>query len=179
MAVLNVPHPAVMYRNILNNRVQRKRSWYIFAFQVPLLPELFLRMNAHENAVRLLERSSLPGSFSEADLQAYRAAWSQPGAWTGMIHWYRAVFFRAVVRWSLRKKARNNMEQAVIDIPVLIIWGQNDVALEATMAAESLVYCPEGRLEMVRDATHWVQHDAADRVSAWLVEFFGHAGETD
>jgi pimeloyl-ACP methyl ester carboxylesterase len=176
MAVLNVPHPAVMYRNIRKNRVQRRRSWYIFVFQIPLLPELFLRMDAHKNAARLLDRSSLPGSFSEADLSAYRAAWSQPGAWTGMIHWYRAVFLRAVVRWSLRKKARIKLEQAAIEVPVLIIWGENDVALEASMAAESLAYCPKGRLEMVPDATHWVQHDASGRVSTWLVEFFGDAG---
>lgn len=172
VAVLNVPHPAVMYRNILQNQVQRRRSWYIFFFQIPVLPELLLRARGHMIALRMMERSGLPGSFSLEDLQAYKAAWSQPRAWTGMIHWYRAVFFRALARWSLQKNARETLEQAEVDIPVLIIWGQKDVALEASMAAESLTYCRDGRLEMVPEATHWVQHDAADHVSGWLVEFF-------
>ncbi len=172
LAVLNVPHPAVMFRNVLENPVQRRRSWYIFFFQIPVLPELLLGMMRSRVGVQLLKGSGRPGSFGPEDLEAYQAAWSQPRAWTGMIHWYRAVFYRALMRWTLKVKTENHLMQSKVDVPVLIIWGEKDVALESSMATESLSFCRESRLEMVPDATHWVQHDAAERVSSWLIEFF-------
>lgn len=164
LAILNVPHPHVMVRNIRKNPAQRRRSWYIFFFQLPVLPELLLRANRHKNAVRMLRGSGLKGSFSPEDIVTYREAWSQPRAWTGMVNWYRALMRRS-----------GGIPPAPVEVPVLIIWGEQDVALGVNMAAESLELCREGRLELVPEATHWVQHDAPEKVSAWLVDFFGEA----
>src|SRR6266571_7764457 len=92
LAVLNVPHPAVMRKFLSTRPRQFLRSWYIFFFQLPWLPEaLFSAFNFHIGSRSLL-RSSRPGTFSTEDLAQYRAAWSQPGALTGMINWYRALF---------------------------------------------------------------------------------------
>src|ERR1700742_426214 len=38
--ILDCPHPAIMARALLRNRTQRRRSWYMFFFQLPALPEL-------------------------------------------------------------------------------------------------------------------------------------------
>lgn len=162
LAVLNVPHPHVMVQNVLRNPVQRRKSWYIFFFQLPVLPELLLRANGHKNAVRMLRGSGLPGSFLQEDIVTYQEAWSQPRAWNGMVNWYRAFMRR-----------RKRIPAVELEMPVLIIWGEQDVALEASMAAESLTLCRDGLLKTVPEATHWVQHDAAEKVSAWLVGFFG------
>ncbi|MGI8748579.1 MAG: alpha/beta fold hydrolase, partial [Deinococcus sp.] len=43
LVILNVPHPAVFARTLRRSRAQRARSWYMFFFQLPLLPELLLR----------------------------------------------------------------------------------------------------------------------------------------
>lgn len=163
LVILNVPHPRVMVKNIRKNRAQRRKSWYIFFFQLPLIPELMLRLGNHRGAVRMLTASGKPGTFSSEDLEHYREAWSQPRAWTGMINWYRA----------LRRRLRSFGPAVRIKPPTLIIWGEQDAALESRMAAESLALCEDGRLELVPDATHWVQHDAAGQVNDWLVEFFG------
>jgi pimeloyl-ACP methyl ester carboxylesterase len=162
LAILNVPHPRVMVKNIRKNRTQRRKSWYIFFFQLPLIPEILLRFGNHQGAARMLQASGKPGTFSSEDLAQYRAAWSQPRAWTGMINWYRA----------LRRQVRQSGGARRIKPPTLIIWGEQDAALEASMAAESLALCEDGRLEMVPEATHWVQHDAAGKVNEWLVAFF-------
>ncbi|HKJ26594.1 MAG TPA: alpha/beta fold hydrolase, partial [Anaerolineales bacterium] len=154
----------VMSQNLWENREQRRRSWYLFFFQLPLLPELVLRLNKHRGAVRLLKSSGKEATLSKEDLAHYREAWSQPRAWTGMINWYRA----------LRLQTRRRLPRVRVDPPTLIIWGEQDVALGATMAEESLALCKDGRLERVPDATHWVQHDAAEQVNAWLVDFFTH-----
>lgn len=162
LAILNVPHPAVMAQNILHNPAQRRKSWYMFFFQIPLLPELLLSLGNHGGAVRLLRSSSLPGAFAEADLAEYRRAWGQPRAWTGMIHWYRALF----------RRMRRRIPPQAIELPVLILWGEQDVALSVEMAAQSLGLCPQGVLERIPEATHWVQHDAPERVNRALLDFF-------
>lgn len=162
LAILNVPHPYVMLQNILRNRHQRHKSWYIFFFQLPFLPELLLKSSGHRRALRLLENSGLPGSFLPRDLSFYQQAWSQPRTWTGMVNWYRAI----------RRRARGKIPATKLQAPVLIIWGKQDAALEAVMAAQSLAYCQNGRLEYVAEATHWVQHDKAEKVNRWLLNFF-------
>src|SRR5580658_7680689 len=87
LAILNVPHPAVMLRFLRTNPRQMLRSWYMLFFQIPRLPELLFA----QNGTRTLLRTSRPGTFSPEDLDRYREAWSQPGALTAMINWYRAL----------------------------------------------------------------------------------------
>ena len=162
MAILNVPHPFVMRENVFSNRAQRRKSWYIFFFQLPFIPELILGNRNQRGAARILQSSGNPGSFTSEDIARYKQAWSQPRAWTGMIHWYRAVMRRAV----------RPLPRFQIEPPTLIIWGEQDGALEASMAAESLAFCEQGQLKVLPEATHWVQHDAKEKVNRYLIEFF-------
>ncbi len=92
LAILNVPHPGVMFRFLLTHPGQLRRSWYAFFFQVPRLPELFFSAWNFRAGVQSMVRTSRPGTFSPEDLSSYRSAWRQPGAVTAMINWYRALF---------------------------------------------------------------------------------------
>jgi pimeloyl-ACP methyl ester carboxylesterase len=167
LCILNVPHPDVMTRFLLRSPRQMIKSWYIFAFQVPGLPEWFLLRNQCAGLRRMLKLSARPGTFSPADLDEYVRAWSQPGALTAMINWYRAVF-RSAIR-SLRNAAPNLPRR--VSMPTLILWGEQDIALSKAMAQPSLDLCDQGRLITFPNATHWVQHDEAEAVSANLVAF--------
>ena len=84
LAVLNVPHPSVMRRYVYTRLPQALRSWYIFFFQIPWLPEVLFSAFDFRMGTRALGGSSRPGTFSPEDLEQYRAAWSQPGALTAM-----------------------------------------------------------------------------------------------
>lgn len=161
LAILNVPHPRVMARNLRGNLRQLLKSWYMFFFQIPWLPEFLLGLGDSEGLASLLRRSGRPGTFSAEDIEGYRAAWRQPGALSGMLNWYRALF----------RRARRPMPKGKIMMPVLILWGEQDVALSAEMAEQSLAYCADGSLELFPDATHWVQHDAAAAVNRHLIDF--------
>jgi len=161
LVILNVPHPSVMRRYVFTRFRQTLRSWYMFFFQIPRLPEAMLSARNFQMGVRALLRSSRPGSFSEDDLAQYRAAWSQPGALTAMIHWYRAAF-------RVRVKFPNH----TVRVPTRILWGERDQFLLAEMARESLRYCTKAELYTFADATHWLQHEEPTRVSQLLVEFF-------
>jgi pimeloyl-ACP methyl ester carboxylesterase len=162
LAVLNVPHPYVMRRHLLHDRAQRRRSRYIFFFQLPRLPELVLRRRNWAYLVRSLAASSRPGTFSEADLAVYRQAWSQPGALTAMLDWYRAALRQPPPRPASPR----------VQVPVLLLWGTRDRFLGREMAPPSVELCDDGRLELL-DATHWLQHEEPALVQRRLAEFFG------
>jgi pimeloyl-ACP methyl ester carboxylesterase len=162
LAVLNVPHPAVMRRHLLTSPRQLLRSWYIFFFQVPGLPEWWIARNDFRNGCRAM-RTSRRGSVTDADLARYREAWAQPGALRGMVSWYRAALR------SLGTRAPSPR----VRVPTLMLWGARDVALGREMAEPSIAFCDDGRLVFLEDATHFVQHDEPDRVNRELLAFLG------
>jgi pimeloyl-ACP methyl ester carboxylesterase len=161
LAILNVPHPSVMRRFLRTNRRQLRRSWYMFFFQLPWLPEAAFSAFDFKLGVRSLVRSSRPGTFSPEDLAQYRAAWSQPGALTSMINWYRAAF-----------RYRSKFPDSTVHVPTRILWGERDAFLLSDMAHESLRYCDSAELYTFANASHWLQHEEPARVSDLLIHFF-------
>lgn len=159
LAIVNVPHPAVMLRFLRTNPRQMLRSWYMVFFQIPRLPEFLFSLDG----ARTLIRSSRPGTFSKEDIDRYREAWNQPGAMTAMIDWYRALFREMPDLEAVKSRAR---------APTRILWGMKDAFLLSAMAAESLKYCDQGELFEFPEATHWVHHEEPERVNRLLIEFF-------
>lgn len=161
LVVLNVPHPSVMRKFISTRPRQLLRSWYMFFFQLPWVPEAFFSAFDFRIGVRALLRSSRPGTFSGEDLAQYRAAWSRPRAITSMINWYRALF-----------RSRVKFPDKTVRVATRILWGERDNFLLAEMAHESLRYCTSGELFTFANATHWLQHEEPARVSELLIDFF-------
>ena len=162
LGILNVPHPAVMLNFLRRgDPEQLRRSWYVFAFQIPWLPEYFLRQNDWRNAVRVLRGSGKIHTFTNDDIAEYKKAWAQPGAMRAMINWYRAA-----ARYLPRL-----LKDGRVKVPMLMLWGMQDVALSHRMARLSIDYCDDGKLVYFEEATHWVQHDEAEAVNQLLIEF--------
>lgn len=162
-AILNVPHPFVLNKMLRSNPRQFMRSTYMLFFQIPGLPEMMLAANNWQRTADGMRNSSRPGVFSDEDMARYRDAWSQPGALTAMLNWYRAMLQRPP-SWSPSPR---------ITVPTLLIWGTEDKFLGRELAQPSLDLCDDGRIEFVEGATHWVQHAEPERVNALLLEFFG------
>lgn len=90
LGILNAPHPLVMRRFLQRDFEQIRRSWYTYFFQLPWIPEIGMRKNDWRGAVRGLRGSGKIHTFTNEDIVEYKEAWSQPGAITSMINWYRA-----------------------------------------------------------------------------------------
>ena len=147
LGVLNVPHPAVMQQFLQRDFEQLRRSWYVFFFQLPWIPEAGMRADNWRSAVHALRRSGKVNTFTGEDIEKYKEAWSQPGAITAMINWYRAAF-----RYPPPIPA-----DARIRVRTLMMWGTKDFALSRRMARPSMDYCDEGNLIFFPEATHWVR----------------------
>ncbi|MBX7166377.1 MAG: alpha/beta hydrolase [Pirellulales bacterium] len=161
IAILNVPHPIVMARALRKSWAQLRKSWYVFFFQLPWLPERGLTRAEGRAMARGIQKTGRAGAFTVDDLPRYREAWLQPGAATGMINWYRAA-----VRYPLPR-----LESMRVSIPTLIIWGAQDQFLGRDMAQASVELCDAGELRMIEEATHWVQHEESARINPWLIDY--------
>jgi pimeloyl-ACP methyl ester carboxylesterase len=161
LGILNAPHPAVMRRFLLRDFEQMRRSLYAFFFQLPWLPEALMRTDDWRGAARALCVSGRTDTFTNEDIEKYKEAWSQPGAMTAMLNWYRAA---AHYPLSIPKEMR-------IRVPTLMMWGMKDAALTHRLARPSMDYCDDGRLLFLPEASHWVQHEEAAEVNQHLLEF--------
>jgi epoxide hydrolase 4 len=163
--ILNVPHPAVMLRRLKTSPRQLLRSWYMFFFQLPWLPDWWLGFNRGWPLARALRKTSRPGTFSDDVLAQYREAWSQHGFVTATLNWYRAA-----MRYSRRQAVSSR-----IQVPTLLIWGAQDLFIGREAAQPSIDLCQNGRLEFIEESTHWVQHEEPSRVTMLILEFIDRA----
>lgn len=162
LAILNVPHPRAFLRALRTRPEQWRRSWYIAFFQLPRLPEALLRRDDFRPLCTSMVRSGPSGTFRTEDLERYREAWAQPGALRAMIDWYRAP----------RRQRGGSFPATRITPPTLVLWGERDAFLVPELAPWSVEWCDDGRLLVVENASHWVQHETPERVSDALIAFF-------
>jgi pimeloyl-ACP methyl ester carboxylesterase len=175
LAILNVPHPAEMRKALLGfNLAQWKKSYYIFLFQLPRLPEWkigkdiagffrkafkkFSPIPPHPN----LSARERGYSISEEEIQEYVKAYSHPGALTATINYYRA---------AIRYMDSFDITQP-LPMPVLMLWGEQDKALGKELTYHTTQYCTD--LEIIYDPTsgHFIQYDNPELVNGKLLEFF-------
>lgn len=167
LVILNVPHPAIMIEMLDKNGRQRLKSWYIGFFQIPRLPEWMLGAANSYGLANMLLTASNRGSLNDADIAQYCEAWAQPGALTAMLNWYRSIVQR---RPAMPADLR-------IRVPVLILWGERDLALVPELADASAALCDDVRVVHFPSASHFVQHDEPAAVNAAILEFLkGSAG---
>lgn len=161
LVIMNVPHPACMRRELRGLR-QLLKSWYIFFFQIPWLPEKLLSARGAKAVGDAFTRSAVDRSrFPVEVTDVYRRAAVQPGAMCSMLNYYRAA-----VR-GIRESSSE--EFAPIDTPTLMIWGLEDVALSKATTDGTDEYVNDLTIRFLPGVSHWVQQEAPETVNAMLL----------
>jgi pimeloyl-ACP methyl ester carboxylesterase len=161
LVVMNLPHPAIM-EHALRTWRQLRRSWYVFFFQIPRLPEALMRAQDYRAIREAFVSSAVDKSrFPPEVLQVYRDNAARPGALTAMLNYYRAI-----ARGGGRRQRA--LGYPVIETPTLLIWGEEDIALckETTYGTER--YVRSLTLRYLPRVSHWVQQEAPETVNAML-----------
>ena len=157
---INIPHMGVFPKALLKTPSQLIRSLYMVFFQIPILPEKILSGRDFKNTAEVLKGSSRDGTFTENDIKEYKQAWSKPGALSGMLNWYRAI-----------SSSMKHISKEKIEVPVKIIWGEQDRFLSKRLAEESLKFINAASVTWIKDATHWVNQEEADIVNKEILKF--------
>jgi pimeloyl-ACP methyl ester carboxylesterase len=155
LVVMNSAHPVPLRRELKRSLNQKLRFTYAAFFQLPVLPELFLRLFGKFLMRRL-------AGFSEEDVRTYADAWRKPGALTGMLNYYRAMRRHSRELRSVIRK---------IDVPTMLVWGDRDPVFRIETTRDFGEWVPDLRVEHIETAGHFVQTDAAKRVNELLLDF--------
>ncbi len=187
LVVMNCPHPAVFAQHLRGDLRQLARSWYMFFFQLPWLPETLLGLNGAWAVANAIRRSAVRReSITEEDLRVLREAASRPGALQSALNYYRAAFRspEAVAAWPawLRRFVHGDRplpaprlrleDWPKIAAPTLLVWGEADVALrkELSYGMEPLFTGPF-QVKYVPMSGHWVQQEQPEVVNGYLLDF--------
>lgn len=144
---------------------QLRKSWYVYFFQLPYLPEWLMLRKRFAMLKKTLLKTSLRGTFTEEDLLRYEEAWSQKGSLTAMINWYRALA-------RYQKDAKKIFgAKTKIETPILLLWGMKDAFLEPESGLCPATHCSHFLTKQYADATHWLPMEKSEKVNADILNF--------
>lgn len=136
-------------------------SWYRTFFKMPLLPELFSRVGGLSLTAKSMKNSSLEGTFSDTELQVYKAAWDRGHAFDSMIGAYS----------DLDAKIKNMPQDGVPDMPVLFVYGLEDKFISKDVAERTKTYLGEDNVKIYPDLSHWILAEAPEMAAADILAF--------
>ena len=165
LIVINCPHPTLFQESLSGNFRQLLRSWYIFYFQIPMLPEWCIRLILRRFVEYVFRGMAIrKEAFSDQELDRYAEALRSPGALTAGINYYRAAF-----RERIRKGERTLSQ---IQCPSLLIWGESDTALGKELTYGMDPHFTRGvQIKYIPNCSHWVQQEQPELVNQYISEF--------
>ena len=130
LAIVNAPHPVIFQKSLIESPEQRAASQYISAFRSKMFEKAVEGMGFEALFEKSFGRHVDLSLIAEEERRQYIADWSQPGALTAMLNWYRAskvVVPPPAVRLPLPQWLLDAFPE--VKVPTLVIWGMKDVAL--------------------------------------------------
>ena len=177
LVIINAPHPKIFERELRDNPKQQEASQYMVVFRSPQAEAMLSADNFAMLQKTILDDGIRQGYFSEADRQAYLEAWSQPGALTGGLNYYRAAKLgppggSGPAGGGLDAfKMKHRVASFEVTMPTLVIWGELDPYLLIGNLNGLDQYVPKLTVERIPDATHWVVHEKPARVNELIRDF--------
>lgn len=172
LAIVNAPHPVIFQKSLIESAEQRAASQYISTFRTPGFEQVVKAQGFGWFFDKTFGGEVDLAAILEAERQQYIAEWSQPGAFTAMLNWYRAASLiipppgltMPIPDWLLKAVRK-------VDIPTLVIWGMLDSALLPLQLDGLDTLVEELTVVRIPDAGHFVPWEAPEEVAAALQPF--------
>lgn len=130
LVIVNAPHPLIFQRSLIDDPEQRLASQYIRAFRTPGLEQAIAGMGYQAFFEKTFAAHADLRLIPDAERRAYIDDWSQDGAMTAMLNWYRASNIDVPAPDETAHKPLWTMGPfPKLAMPVLVIWGLKDRAL--------------------------------------------------
>lgn len=168
LAALQVPPPAAWAANVTAR--QLLKSWYMFFFQIPGVPEWWISRNDFVGLEQMFRRTARRGTFTDTDIAVLKEAMRRPGALTASVNYYRANLRGLLRQWRGGQSAGDGR----VRVPTLFIYGERDFAVvpETVRGVERYVDAPYREVRLAK-SNHWVQQESPSEVNAALLSFLG------
>jgi pimeloyl-ACP methyl ester carboxylesterase len=166
LVIINAPHPGVFARELRSNPAQQKASAYMNFFRSPQCEASLSANNYALLQDAVFRASARPELFTGEDRKMYFDAWSQTGALTGGLNWYRAAPQR-----ETNLAAAAGLDSLNVNVPTLVIWGERDTALLTGNLDGLEKFVPQLIVKRIPNGTHWVIHEEPDLVNRYIHEF--------
>jgi pimeloyl-ACP methyl ester carboxylesterase len=170
LIIINAPHPVTFVRELRDNPAQQKASQYILVHRTPKAEGILARDNYAVFVSSLLKDGMRDGYFTEEDRKAYIEAWSQPGALTGGLNYYRAAHLGSFTGES-DDSLSADPSLFMVNVPTLVIWGEKDRWLLTGNLEGLEKYVPNLTIKRIPDGSHWVIHEKPGLVNSYIREF--------
>jgi pimeloyl-ACP methyl ester carboxylesterase len=172
LVIINAPHPGVFQRELASNPDQQKASQYMLMFRSAQAESILSANNYAALVESVLGAGLRNGVFTEEDKKAYIEAWSQPGALTGGLNYYRAANAGPPANGETRAAAPAAAPGSfIVKVPTLVIWGEKDTALLISSLDGLEKFVPRLTIKRIPDGTHWVIHEKPELVNQYIREF--------
>jgi len=169
LVIINAPHPMIFEREMRENPVQRWGSSYTFAFNNYdgyHWDEMLSKNDFAGLTQGILGEQIKSGRYTNADVQAWKKAWSVPGALNAGLEYYRANHLnppynethpkdKVPTSWSA-KEVTEGAKSPIIKLPTLVIWGLLDTALQQGNLSDMEKWVPNAHFVLYPHDTHWV-----------------------
>jgi pimeloyl-ACP methyl ester carboxylesterase len=174
LVIINAPHPGIFTRLLRDDFAQQTASQYMLLFRGERAEEVLSAHN-HQALEGMLRAGSEDVVFTPEELENYRNAWSQPGALTGALNYYRASKLGPLPEAHRTGEPAGYfsfpLSKLTVSAPVLVIWGEKDIAL-VPANLDGLGQCVSNlTIKRIPDAGHCVVHEKPAEVNSYIREF--------
>jgi pimeloyl-ACP methyl ester carboxylesterase len=173
LVIINAPHPAIFARELSANPAQQQASQYMVMLRSPDSEQALAANDYTQLRERFIGDGLWNGIFNEEDRKAYLEAWSQPGALTGGVNYYRVsrVTPNPIGTQATQEGPSRDLNSLTVRVPTLVIWGEQDQALLTGNLDGLEQFVPDLRIKRIPDGSHWVIHEHPALVNQYIREF--------
>ena len=172
LAIINAPHPVIFQKSLIEDLEQRAASQYISAFRSRMFEKAAERMGYEALFEKSFSRHVDLALIPEQEKRQYISEWSQPGALTAMLNWYRASKIK-VPPPAVKLPVPDSILAAFkkVQIPTLVVWGMRDVALLPIQLEGMSEVVDDIEIVRIAEAGHFAPWEAPDAVAQPLRQF--------
>ena len=173
LIIVNAPHPGVFRRELSDNPAQSKASGYMNFFRSPRAEKTLSVRNYAPLTKMVLGKGLKEGYSSEEDKKAYIEAWSQPGALTGGLNYYRANRIGPDTHKDGEEENSPTSDPSSfkVNVPTLVIWGEKDEYLLPGNLQGLDKFVPDLTIKRIPDGSHWVIQEKPELVNSYIRDF--------
>lgn len=172
LVIINAPHTATFARELTHNPAQQAASRYMLLFRMDKA-ERVMTENNYARLIGMLTSAGSSGAWLSEEIKArYIEAWSQPGAVTGGLNYYRASpLYPPSTEDPGASAIQIDPQRLLVRAPTLVIWGDADCALLPNLLDGLEQYVPDLTIKRIPNGSHWVIHEQPDLVNQYVRAF--------